>query len=119
MIRFWDFIAPRCRRAGELSRSAREGIAVAVKCHYCEREASYHITLIGGGAARTVDVCSEHAQRPELREGVRPPPECPRCGVRMNSGTAWKPSDKPEDRGAEWIRSFRHCPGCGYTVEGE
>ena len=88
-----------------------------MKCQYCEREASYHITLIEGGAVGTVDVCSEHSQRPELQEGVRPPPECPQCDGRMYCGTAWKPSDKSEDRGAEWIKSFFHCPTCGYMAK--
>lgn len=88
-------------------------------CQYCEREASYHITLIEGGVARTVDVCSEHCQRPKLREGVRLSPDCPWCGSQMYPATSWKPSDRPEDLGAEWIKSFRHCPACGYMVEEE
>ncbi len=84
-----------------------------MKCRYCELEACYHITQIDSGVPQTYHVCREHSQR----EGIPLPPVCPQCGEQMCSGTSWKPSDKPEHRGAEWIKSFLRCPRCGLTEE--
>jgi hypothetical protein len=82
---------------------------VAVKCHYCEREATYHVTLIEGGVARTVDACTEHTQQPELELGVRRPPKCPVCGEWMDSRTVRAVS----------FEVVRVCPTCRHMGEGK
>jgi hypothetical protein len=84
-----------------------------MKCQHCDQEASYNITHIEGDVPQIYHLCNDHAHRSGLLEGVQFPPSCPHCGVQMLSGTAWQPSDKSEDRGAKWIKSFYHCPRCG------